>query len=57
VTLIDEFYDRAVKLIVSAPVPPQQIYRGERLAFEFQRTTSRLIEMQSQAYLGRAHRP
>jgi cell division protein ZapE len=57
VTLVDEFYDRGVKLIVSAPVPPQQIYRGERLAFEFQRTTSRLIEMQSNAYLGRPHRP
>ncbi|HSN70777.1 MAG TPA: cell division protein ZapE, partial [Steroidobacteraceae bacterium] len=56
-SLVDEFYDRGVKLIVSAPVPPQEIYRGERLAFEFQRTTSRLIEMQTHAYLGRAHRP
>jgi len=56
VTLIDEFYDRGVKLLVSAPVPPPELYRGERLAFEFQRTSSRLIEMQSHAYLARPHK-
>jgi cell division protein ZapE len=57
VTLVDEFYDRGVKLLVSAPVPPQELYRGERLAFEFERTSSRLIEMQAHSYLARPHRP
>lgn len=56
VHLVDEFYDRAVKLIVGAAAPPSALYRGERLRFEFQRTESRLIEMQSQAYLAREHR-
>jgi cell division protein ZapE len=54
--LIDEFYDRNVKLIVSAAAPPERLYSGERLAFEFQRTASRLLEMQTPAYLGRVHR-
>ncbi len=54
--LVDEFYDRNVNLVVSAAAPPQALYRGERLAAEFQRTTSRLIEMQSEQYLGREHR-
>ncbi len=57
VHLIDEFYDRNVKLIVSAAAPPDRLYCGERLAFEFRRTASRLQEMQSREYLGRAHRP
>ncbi|HEY8538688.1 MAG TPA: cell division protein ZapE [Steroidobacteraceae bacterium] len=56
ITLVDEFYDRAVKLIVSSPVPIDAIYRGEKLAFEFERTKSRLIEMQSQEYLAREHK-
>jgi len=56
IALVDELYDRNVKLIVSAAVPAGELYAGERLAFEFQRTTSRLIEMQSHEYLGRAHR-
>lgn len=55
VSLVDEFYDRGVKLIVSAAAQPAQLYRGERLAFEFRRTASRLVEMQSEAYLARAH--
>jgi len=54
--LIDEFYDRKVKLVVSAEVPVSRLYQGERLAFEFQRTISRLTEMQTPAYLGSAHR-
>jgi len=54
---VDEFYDRAVKLIVSAAAPIDQLYQGTRLAFEFERTQSRLIEMQSQTYLAREHRP
>ena len=57
VTLVDEFYDRGVKLIVAAAAPAPQLYRGSKLAFEFERTASRLIEMQSQEYLARPHRP
>lgn len=57
VHLVDEFYDRAVNLVVSAAAPIGEIYVGERLHHEYERTTSRLIEMQSEDYLGRAHRP
>ncbi|MES9962991.1 MAG: cell division protein ZapE [Candidatus Sedimenticola sp. 20ELBAFRAG] len=54
--LVDEFYDRNVKLIVSAAEPPESLYQGERLAFDFQRAVSRLQEMQSTSYLAKAHR-
>ena len=57
VHLVDEFYDRGVKLILSAAAPPERLYCGERLAFEFRRTASRLKEMQSRDYLARPHRP
>jgi cell division protein ZapE len=57
VHLIDEFYDRAVNLVVAAQAPIADIYAGERLRHEYERTTSRLIEMQSEDYLGREHRP
>jgi cell division protein ZapE len=57
VHLVDEFYDRSVKLILSADAAPTELYAGTRLRLEFQRTASRLIEMQSQAYLRREHRP
>jgi cell division protein ZapE len=56
IALVDEFYDQGVKLVLSAAAAPTGLYRGERLRFEFQRTASRLIEMQSEAYLRRAHR-
>jgi len=56
VGLVDECYDRCVKLICSAEAPIEQLYAGERLAFEFRRTQSRLREMQSREYLGREHR-
>jgi cell division protein ZapE len=57
ISLVDEFYDRGVKLVASAEGPPTSLYQGERLAFEFQRTASRLTEMQTHAYLERPHRP
>lgn len=57
IALVDELYDRNVNLIVSAAAPPTDLYRGELVAFQFQRTISRLIEMQSEDYLTREHRP
>jgi cell division protein ZapE len=45
-----------VKVIVSAAAAPQELYKGEKVKFEFQRTASRLVEMQSEEYLARAHR-
>jgi cell division protein ZapE len=57
VALVDEFYDRGVKLVLSAAAPPERLYAGERLRFEFARTASRLVEMQSRAYLAQPHRP
>lgn len=57
VALVDELYDRGVKLVLSAAAPAGDLYRGERLAFEFRRTASRLTEMQSHEYLARPHRP
>jgi cell division protein ZapE len=57
IELVDELYDRGVNLIVSAAAPPPELYRGERLAAPFERTASRLIEMQSAEYLAREHRP
>ena len=57
IALVDEFYDRCVNLIVSAAAPIEQLYTGKRLTFEFERTHSRLIEMQSETYLAKAHVP
>ncbi|MGH8165322.1 MAG: cell division protein ZapE, partial [Rhodanobacteraceae bacterium] len=56
VQMVDEFYDRRVKLALSAAVSPVELYDGRRLRVEFARTSSRLIEMQSTAYLAQAHR-
>ena len=56
ISLVDEFYDHNVKLIVSAAAPVETLYQGERLAFEFERTRSRLLEMRSHEYLSRTHR-
>lgn len=55
ISLVDEFYDHGVKLIVSAAGPITQLYQGERLRFEFERTQSRLLEMQSHDYLSASH--
>lgn len=56
VNMVDEFYDRSVKLIISAAVPLESLYTGRELAFVFERTRSRLLEMQSEEYLGRQHK-
>src|SRR5471030_2882798 len=55
--LVDEFYERHVKLVISAQVPMYEIYQGERLKFEYQRCLSRLQEMQSEEYLTLPHLP
>ncbi|ALG68729.1 cell division protein ZapE [Beggiatoa leptomitoformis] len=57
INLVDEFYDRNVKLIVSAATSVDKLYTGQRQAFQFQRTISRLLEMQSHDYLQRPHLP
>ena len=57
ITLIDEFYDRNIKVAIVADRPMAALYSGKKLSFEFQRTLSRLIEMQSVEYLGREHLP
>jgi cell division protein ZapE len=57
IALVDEFYDRRVKLMLSAAEPPEALYRGSRLNFEFKRTISRLNEMQAHEYLAAPHRP
>ena len=57
IALVDEFYERNVKLIMSAELPLDDLYSGGRLAFEFQRCLSRLQEMQSHDYLASEHLP
>lgn len=55
VTLIDALYEHKVKLIAGAAAPPQDLYPQGDGSFEFQRTVSRLMEMQSDAYLALGH--
>jgi len=56
-TLIDEFYDRNVKLIVTAAAEPSGLYCGKRLSKLFLRTISRLEEMHTHDYLAKQHIP
>ena len=57
IALVDEFYERNVKLIISAEVELDNLYSGGRLDFEFKRCLSRLQEMQSHDYLSSEHLP
>jgi cell division protein ZapE len=56
ILLIDNLYDRGVKLGASFAVPLEQLGKDDKTEFEFQRTISRLIEMQSEDYLAKALR-
>lgn len=55
VTLIDTLYEYKVKLLMAADAPPPQLYTSGDGSFEFERTVSRLMEMQSADYLARGH--
>jgi cell division protein ZapE len=57
VNLVDELYAHNAKLIMSAQVSAEKLYQGKKLAFQFERTVSRLLEMQSHEYLERPHLP
>ena len=54
--LIDALYEHKVNLVMASDAPPNDLYRGETHAFEFERTISRLMEMQSTDYLESDHR-
>ncbi len=56
ILLIDNLYDRGVKLGASFAVPLEQLGKDDKTAFEFQRTISRLDEMQSEDYLAKGLR-
>ena len=56
VHLVDELYDSQVNLVCTADAPPHALYTGERLTGAFERTASRLIEMQGADYLATEHR-
>ena len=53
--LIDELYEHKSNLVMGADVPPAELYTEGRHAFEFERTVSRLMEMQSEEYLDTPH--
>jgi cell division protein ZapE len=50
IAVVDEFYDRNIRLIINAEVDIIELYQGQQLSFEFARCQSRLIEMQQLAY-------
>ena len=54
--LVDVLYDRRVKLVMTAEVPPESLYLEGPMSHEFPRTVSRLVEMQSAEYLAEPHR-
>ena len=56
ITMIDTFYDNHVHVVLSADGPPQSLYDGNDWGFEFERTVSRLMEMQSVEYIETARR-
>jgi cell division protein ZapE len=55
VTLVDALYDRCCKFVCTADTIPAELYRGRDMAFAFERTKSRLAEMQTLDYLARPH--
>lgn len=55
VTLIDALYDARVNFICAADAPPTELYTQGDGSFEFERTVSRLIEMQSPEYIAQPH--
>ena len=55
VTLIDALYEHKVKLLAMADASPMDLYREGDGKFEFERTVSRLMEMQSEDYLAQGH--
>lgn len=56
ILLVDTLYDRGIKLAASFAVPLDSLGQDDKTQFEFQRTVSRLIEMQSADYLGAPHK-
>jgi cell division protein ZapE len=53
--LVDALYEHRCNLVVAADAPPEQLYEGRDGGFEFQRTVSRLREMQARDYIDRPH--
>ena len=56
IQLMDEFYDRNVKVIISAETSADKLYHGKTLTFDFERTVSRIEEMKSLHYLQKPHK-
>ena len=57
IMMVDEFYDRSVNLVIAAEAEPEALYVGNKHAFAFERTVSRLVEMRSTEYLRQPHVP
>ncbi len=55
INLIDTFYDMHVNIVVSAAESPENLYKGQRLSFEFDRAVSRINEMQTDKYIESTH--